>query len=70
MWAVITQNHWDKDFTIIPKVQTVRNWLGDAVAVIDATHPMDISDFPERNKIPEDVISKIKGKPEIFRQLV
>ena len=61
MWAVTTQVRWDKDLTIIPKVQTVRGWLGDAVVIIDATRPNDVSNFPEKNKIPETAINKIKG---------
>lgn len=62
IWAVITQSHWDKDLTVIPRVQSIRNWLGNAVMIIDATHPEGISDFPEKNKIPEETIRRIKNR--------
>lgn len=61
MWAVTTQTRWDKDVTVIPRVQSFRSWLGDAVCIIDATHPEDVADFPERNKIPAEVEKKIAG---------
>ena len=37
MWAVATRVHWDKDIEIIREVQSFRGWLGDSVAIIDAT---------------------------------
>ena len=40
MWAVATRVHWDKDIEIIREVQSFRGWLGDAVAIIDATIPL------------------------------
>jgi UbiD family decarboxylase len=64
MWAVTTQTRWDKDVSVIPRVQSFRNWLGDAVAIIDATRPEDVSDFPERNRISEDIISQIRNRFE------
>jgi len=62
MWAVITQARWDKDVTVIPKVQTFRKWLGDAVAIIDATHHDDVVDFPEKNRIPEDAFARLRER--------
>jgi UbiD family decarboxylase len=62
MWAVTTQTRWDKDVSVIPRVQSFRSWLGDAVVIIDATRPEDVSDFPERNQISEDVISQIRNR--------
>ena len=62
MWAVTTQTRWDKDVSVIPRVQSFRSWLGDAVAIIDATRPEDVSDFPERNRMSEDVINQIRNR--------
>ena len=62
LWAVITEARLDKDLTIIPGVQTVRNWLGNAVAIIDATHSADVADFPEKNRMPEDILHRIKER--------
>jgi 2,5-furandicarboxylate decarboxylase 1 len=59
MWAVATQTRWDKDVTIIPKVQSFRDWLGDAVCIIDATHHEDVPDYPERNRIPEEALRRV-----------
>ncbi len=42
MWAVATRVHWDKDIEIIREVQSFRGWLGDTVAIIDATIPLEI----------------------------
>lgn len=61
MWAVTTQTRWDKDVAVIPRVQSFRSWLGDAVCIIDATHPDDVADFPERNRVPAEVEKKIAG---------
>ena len=44
MWAVATRVHWDKDIEIIREVQSFRGWLGDAVAIIDATIPLKIEE--------------------------
>ena len=60
LWAIITQTRWDKDIRVIPGVQTVRKWLGDAVVIIDATRPEEVTDFPDRNRIPEDAINRIR----------
>jgi len=37
---VATRVHWDKDIEIIREVQSFRGWLGDTVAIIDATIPL------------------------------
>ena len=58
LWAVGTRTHWDKDLDVIRKVQTFRDWLGDAVAIIDATRPLD-GNFPKRNEIPQEVIDRV-----------
>lgn len=63
MWAVGTRTHWDKDLEIIRKVQSVRGWLGDSVAIIDATRPL-IGDFPKKNEVPQDAMERVDvGKP-------
>jgi UbiD family decarboxylase len=64
MWAVATQTRWDKDICVIPRVQSFRKWLGDAVIIIDATRPQEVSDFPERNHLPDDIISHVKERFE------
>ena len=52
MWAVATRVHWDKDIEIIREVQSFRGWLGDAVAIIDATIPLKSkSEWPVRNEV-------------------
>ncbi len=58
MWAVATRTHWDKDIEVISKVQSFRGWLGDAVAIIDATKPLK-GEFPKRNKIPDDALERV-----------
>ncbi len=67
LWATITQTRWDKDLTIMPRVQSVRSWLGDACVIIDATLPEDVPDFPEKNKIPEKVLNHIRKRLENLR---
>lgn len=57
-WAVATQTWWDRDLTVIPKVQSFRAWLGDAVALIDATRPAR-EDFPKHNQIPADALERV-----------
>lgn len=59
MWAVSTRTHWDKDIEIVRKVQSFRGWLGDAVAMIDATKPLK-GEFPKRNRIPEEAMERVK----------
>ncbi len=58
LWAVGTRTHWDKDIEIIRKVQSFRGWLGDSVAIIDATKPLK-GDFPKRNEVPEDAMERV-----------
>jgi hypothetical protein len=36
----------------------VRGWLGDAVAIIDATRPLK-GDFPRRNEVPQDAMERV-----------
>jgi 3-polyprenyl-4-hydroxybenzoate decarboxylase len=62
MWAVTTQARWDKDVTVIPKVQSFRGWLGDAIIIIDATHHDDVPNYPERNVIPEQAIKRLRER--------
>jgi 2,5-furandicarboxylate decarboxylase 1 len=62
MWAATTQARWDKDATVIPKVQSFRGWLGDAIIIIDATHHEDVPDYPERNRIPADALKRVREK--------
>ncbi len=58
MWAVGTRTHWEKDLEIIRRVQDFRGWLGDAVAMIDATIPLK-GDFPKRNEVPQDALERV-----------
>jgi 2,5-furandicarboxylate decarboxylase 1 len=60
MWAVATQTRWDRDVTIIPRVQSFRSWLGDAVCIIDATHHDEVADYPEKNRIPEEAVKRLR----------
>jgi UbiD family decarboxylase len=62
MWAVITQTRWDKDVTIIPRVQSFRRWIGDAVCIIDATHHEEVANFPEKNRIPEEAVKRLRER--------
>lgn len=66
MWAVGTRTHWDKDLEVIRNVQSFRGWLGDAVAVIDATRPLK-GDFPKRNEIPQDALKRVDVSKYINR---
>jgi UbiD family decarboxylase len=58
LWAVSTRTHWDKDLEVIRKVQSFRGWLGDAVAIIDATKPLK-GDFPKRNEVSEEAMERV-----------
>jgi UbiD family decarboxylase len=58
LWAVGTRTRWDKDLEVIRNVQSFRGWLGDAVAIIDATRPLE-GEFPKRNEIPQDALDRI-----------
>ena len=62
MWAVATQTRWDKDVTIIPRVQSFRGWLGDAVCIIDATHHEEVADYPERNRISAEALKRVQAR--------
>lgn len=59
LWAVGTRTHWDKDLEVIRKVQSFRGWLGDAVAIIDATKPLK-GEFPKRNEVSEEAMERVK----------
>lgn len=59
LWAVVTQARLDRDLTVIPQAQGFRPWLGSAIAIIDATRPDD-PDFPERSRIPQDVLARME----------
>ena len=65
MWAVTTQARWDKDASVIPKVQSFRGWLGDAIIIIDATHHEDVPDYPERNRIPPDALKRVRERLDL-----
>jgi 2,5-furandicarboxylate decarboxylase 1 len=58
MWAVATRVHWDKDIEIIREVQSFRGWLGDAVAIIDATIPLK-GGWPKRNEIHPEAFERV-----------
>ena len=60
-WAVVTRTHWDKDIEIIRNVQGFRQWMGEAVIIIDATRPTGI-DFPEKNEVPAEAIEAVLKK--------
>jgi UbiD family decarboxylase len=60
-WAVVTRTHWDKDIEIIRNVQGFRQWMGEAVIIIDATRPSGI-DFPEKNEVPPEAIEAVRKK--------
>jgi 2,5-furandicarboxylate decarboxylase 1 len=58
MWGVATRVHWDKDIEIIREVQSFRGWLGDAVAIIDATIPLK-GGWPKRNEIHPEAFERV-----------
>lgn len=58
MWAVGTRVHWDKDIEIIREVQSFRGWLGDAVAIIDATIPLK-GEWPVRNEVEPAAFERV-----------
>lgn len=59
LWAMLSRTWWDKDLQVIEKVQTFRKWLGDAVAVVDATRPKGGA-FPIKNEIPQNALDRIQ----------
>ena len=60
MWAVATRVHWDKDIEIIREVQSFRGWLGDTVAIIDATIPMKTKgEWPVRNEVHPEAFERM-----------
>jgi UbiD family decarboxylase len=58
MWAVATRVHWDKDIEIIREVQSFRGWLGDSVAIIDATIPLK-GGWPKRNEVHPEAFERV-----------
>jgi 2,5-furandicarboxylate decarboxylase 1 len=58
MWAVATRVHWDKDIEIIREVQSFRGWLGDSVAIIDATIPLK-GGWPKRNEVQPEAFQRV-----------
>jgi len=60
-WAVVTRTHWDKDIEIIRNIQSFRQWMGEAVIIIDATRPSGIN-FPEKNEVPPEAIEAVRKK--------
>lgn len=58
MWAVTTRTHWDKDLDIVRKVQDVRPWLGDAVAIIDATRSPE-KGHPPCNEVDPSALQRV-----------
>jgi UbiD family decarboxylase len=58
LWAMVTRTWWDQDLEVIRKVQDFREWLGNAVALVDATRPRD-RPFPIKNGISQDVLDRM-----------
>src|SRR5439155_22318356 len=58
MWAVATRVHWDKDIEVIREVQSFRGWLGDWVAIIDATMPLE-GGWRKRNEIQPEAFERV-----------
>lgn len=65
LWAATTQTRWDQDVAVIPRVQSFRSWLGDAVCIVDATRPSDVPDFPEQSHVPPDAFDRLKRRAVI-----
>jgi len=59
LWAMATRTWWDTDLQVINKVQSFRGWLGDAVAIVDATRPKNRS-FPIKNEVPQEALDRIQ----------
>lgn len=60
-WAIVTRTHWDKDIEILRSVQGFRQWMGEAVVIIDATRPSGVS-FPEKIEVPPEAIEAVLRK--------
>jgi 2,5-furandicarboxylate decarboxylase 1 len=58
MWAVGTRTRWDRNLEIIRDYQIVRDWLGDAVAIVDATWPLK-EGHPKRNEVPKEAMERV-----------
>jgi len=59
LWAMTTRTWWDQDLEVIRKVQDFRDWLGTAVAIVDATRPKN-RPFPLKNDIPQNVLDRME----------
>lgn len=59
LWAMVTRTWWDKDIRIIDKVQSFRSWLGEAVAIVDATRRPDRG-IPTKNEVPAEALDRIQ----------
>jgi len=59
LWAMVTRTWWDSDLQLINKVQSFRGWLGDAIAIVDATRPKNRT-FPIKNEIPQEALDRIQ----------
>jgi 2,5-furandicarboxylate decarboxylase 1 len=77
LWAVATRSQWDKDLVIVPGMMGTRldPSADDVVTTkggIDATKPLDRRSFPQRIRIPESVMSRIKLEdylvPDVLKQ--
>jgi len=77
LWAVATRSQWDKDLVILPGMMGTRldPSADDVVTTkggIDATKPVDHRSFPQRIRIPESVMSRIKLEdylaPDVLQQ--
>jgi len=62
LWAVATRVHWDQDVDIVRRVQNVRKWLGDAVAIIDATRSPE-KGIPPVNEVPMQAMKRVDITP-------
>ncbi|MBI2960646.1 MAG: UbiD family decarboxylase [Betaproteobacteria bacterium] len=65
LWAVATRSQWDKDLVVIPgmmgtSLDPSANGVVTAKGGIDATKPLDPGRFPQRIRIPEAVMSRVK----------
>ena len=77
LWAVATRSQWDKDLVIVPGMMGTRldpsaNDIVTTKGGIDATKPVDHHSFPQRIRIPESVMSRIKLEdylaPDVLKQ--
>jgi 2,5-furandicarboxylate decarboxylase 1 len=68
MWAVFTQTNPNRDVTVINNARAFfTTAMGNTKVIIDATRPTDIA-FPEKIKIPQDAIERMKPEDWIDRK--